>query len=377
MNIRMFSSWQVRCGIADPHAREMFKELNALPDTRLEMVPFDRKPHPQSDYVAWGRRLNEGDIAHIQFDYSFFDYLLPWREKFTPMRREIQKPLVITRHVSFDGPLLLADRSVNGWIRRLKWWLYQHPLNPYATFLNKTIFEQAEHVIVLTNRLKEQLLRRGISEDKISVIPAGVRSPPSITGGDAIRARYGWQTKRIIGQFGFIAPPKGHALTLEALARLPDDYVLLIAGGLRLAEHQPFLDDLNARIERLGLGNRVRTTGFLEEADVAAHIGACDALAFPYTHADFSQSVADALAFAHSPVVASDIAGHREIAGYCPALRLFASGDAQALADTLARSINDLSRVAADRAVMRRYASEYSWSSIARRTRDVYARLIG
>jgi glycosyltransferase involved in cell wall biosynthesis len=376
MNIRMFSSWQVRCGIADPHAREMFKELNALPDTHLEMVPFDRKPHPRSDYAAWGRCLNEGDVAHIQFDYSFFDYLLPWREKFTAMRREIQKPLVITRHVSFDGPLLLADRSAKGWIRRAKWRLYQHALNPYATFLNRTIFEQAAHVIVLTTRLKEQLLRRGIGADKISVIPAGVRKPPAITGGDQIRAKYGWQDKRIIGQFGFIAPPKGHTLTLEALARLPEDRVLLIAGGLRLAEHQPFLDDLNARIRKLGLENRVRITGFLEESDVAAHVGACDALAFPYTHADFSQSVADALAFAHAPVVASDIPGHREIAGYCPALRLFASGDAQALADALARAVNDLSRIADDRAVMRQYAVEYSWNSIARRTRDVYAGLL-
>ena len=375
MKIKMFSSWQVRCSIANPHAVEMHRALNALPDTSVEMVPYDRQPHPRADYVEWGRKLDEGDIAHIQFDYGFFDYLLPWREKYTTMRREIHTPLVITRHVSFDGPLLLADRSLKGWIRRAKWWVYQHPLNPYATFLNRTIFENADHVIVLTSRLKNQLLRRGLQDAKISVIPAGVRAPTVSGDGRVIRAKYGWEGKRVVGQFGFIAPPKGHALTLEALTRLPEDTVLLIGGGVRLTEHQRFIDDLKVLITRLGLEARVRITGFLDDKDVASHVAACDALAYPYTHADFSQSVADALASAHCPVVASDIASHREIAGYCPALRLFPSGSAAKLAEALSSALGDDGFPASERTAMLEYARNYSWESIARRTREVYARL--
>lgn len=376
MNIRMFSSWQVRCGIAD-YSQRLMTAANALPDTTLEVVPFDRQPHPRLDYEAWGRKMNEADVSHIQFDYSFFDYLLPWRQKFTAMIDQIKKPLVITRHVSFDGPLLLHGGGPQDLLRKAKWRLYQHPLNPYATFLNKTIFKRADHVIVLTHRLKDHLLKRGLPDAKISVIPAGVMRPPDISAVDGfpLRQKLGWQDKHVIGQFGFIAPPKGHLLMLEALAKLPEEYVWLIAGGLRLPSHQSFLDELNAGIAKYALQSRVHITGFVEEKDLPMHIAACDALVSPNTHADFSQSVADALAFAWCPVIASDIFGHREIAGYCPALDLFKAGDATALSVAI-QSVISQNDLAHKRDQMRKYHEDYSWHSIAVRTREVYQRMI-
>lgn len=376
MKVRMFSSWQVRCGIADYSARFM-QAVNALPDTSVEIVPFDRQPHTQQEYRAWGSQLNQADIAHIQFDYSFFDYLFPWRQKFTSLTQGIKKPLVVTRHVSFDGPLKVYEKGAEAAIHQAKWQIYQHPLNPYATFLNKTIFERADHIIVLTGRLKEHLLKRGLPEEKISVIPAGVKAMPVISAADGIsvRQKLGWQDKRIIGQFGFIAPPKGHMLMLDALAQLPDDFVWLIAGGVRVPSHQAYLDELNAQMVRRGLQSRVHVTGFVEECDLPAYIAACDVMVSPNTHADFSQSVADALAFAWCPVIASDIYGHREIAVYCPALQLFKAGDSSDLVEAIqsAVSTNNLNDL---QATMRIYREDYSWRAIAIRTREVYEKIL-
>ena len=106
MKISLFTSWQVRCGIAD-YAAHLVEALQQLPDTQVAIVPFDRQTHPRADYVRWGQEMNAGEVAHIQHEYSFFGYRLPWRNQFGPFVAQIRKPLVITRHVTFDGPLML------------------------------------------------------------------------------------------------------------------------------------------------------------------------------------------------------------------------------------------------------------------------------
>lgn len=370
MNVSMFTSWNVRCGIAD-YAAQLVPALDALPDTRMRMVPFDRRPHPRADWERWGAEMNAGDVAHIQHEYSFFGYLLPWRNAYGAFTTPIRAPLVITRHVTFDGPLLVPGRGPGHWVRQLKWRLYQ--TGPYARHLNRDTFDIARRIIVLSARLKDHLARRGVSGDKIHVIPAGVPAVARAERDDARRAVWGWAGKTVICHFGFIAPPKGHLLALDALARLPDDYVYLIAGGARLDAHQAFVREVERRIDALGLRDRVRITGFLDERDIAPTLSAADVLIYPNTHADFSYSVVVGLAHRASPVLASDIAGHREIAGYCPGLSLFRAGDAAALAAQITALTTDHDRARAAIAAMARYAEEWSWQAVARRTREVYA----
>lgn len=374
MKVAMFSSWQVRCGIAD-YAAALVAGLRTLPDTDVDVVGFDREAHPRADYARWGQALNSGQIAHIQHEYSFFGYLLPWRNHFGALAGQVKRPLVITRHVSFDGPLTVPAGGVGGLVRKAKWSMYNRWLGPYARHLNKDTFDIAQRIIVLSGRLKDHLVARGVEAAKIRVIPGGAPDVPPARGGEAVRARYGWEGRRVIGQFGYIAPPKGHALALDALARLPADYVLLIAGGPRLERHRPFQEAIEAHIAALGLGERVRITGYLAAEDIPAHIDACDALIYPYTHADFSYSVATGLAYRHAPVVASDIYGHREIAAACAGMTLFASGDAEALAASVRRVVETPTLREAAREGMQRYAVTHAWPAIAARTREVYAEI--
>lgn len=372
MNVMMFSSWNVRCGIAE-HAVQLVPALNSLPETHTRVVGFDRKPHPRADWERWGGEMNAGDVAHIQHEYSFFGYLLPWRNRFGALTAPIRRPMVITRHVTFDGPLALPGRGPRHWVHQFKWWLYQTGLGPYARYLNKDTFDVARQVIVLSARLKDHLVRRGVRADKVHVIPAGVPVVARAARDESLRAAWGWAGKKVICHFGFIAPPKGHLLALDALARLPEDYVYLIAGGPRLASHQAFVTEIERRAEALGLRGRVRVTGFLAEHDVPTTFAAADVLIYPNTHADFSYSVVVGLAHRAAPVLASDIPGHREIAGYCPGLSLFRAGDAADLADHIRALTGDPARVADLLTAMRRYADEWSWEAVARRTREVYA----
>lgn len=369
----MFTSWQVRCGIAD-YAAHLTGALNRLNDMHVTIVPFDRRPHPRDDYVRWGEQMNAGDVAHVQHEYSFFGYLLPWRNHFDAFVGRIHRPLVITRHVSFDGPLTVPGRGLRHAVAQAKWSLYNRWLGPYARYLNKDIFDRAQQVIVLSARLKAHLVARGVSPDKIHVIPPGAPDvhPASPEDARALRAAWGWENAHIVCQFGYIAPPKGHMLALDALARLPEDYVLLIAGGVRLESQRWYLDALRRRIAQLGLDGRVRITGYLNEADVARHIAASDLLIFPNTHADFSYSVVTGLAHRTTPALASDVDSHREIAGYCDGLALFRSGDADHLAGEIRRIIGDPAERRRMREAAERFVRDYTWLEIAKHTREVY-----
>lgn len=369
----MFTPWGVRCGIGD-YTAHLVNALNELDDTRVSIVAFDRQPHPRGNYVRWGERMNAGDVAHVQHEYSFFGYLLPWRNHFGAFVERIRKPLVITRHVTFDGPLEVPGRGIGHAVWQAKWSLYNKWLGPYALYLNKYTFDVAQHIIVLSARLKNHLVARGVSPSKIHVIPAGVPQVErtSHEEAQALRQSWGWRDKYVICQFGYIAPPKGHMLALDAVAQLPEDYVLLIAGGVRLASQGSYLDVVKQRIAQLGLQDRVRITGYLSEADVARHITASNLLIYPNTHADFSYSVVTGLAHQTTPVLASDLYSHREIAGYCPGLALFRCGDAQHLAAEIQRIMGDPALRQRMTEGAAQFARDYSWLEIAKRTREVY-----
>ena len=191
-----------------------------------------------------------------------------------------------------------------------------------------------------------------------------------------LRTEWGWSDKRIIGQFGFITPAKGHPLVLEALAQLPDDYGLLIAGGLRREADRPALDVVRQRIVRLNLENRVRITGYLNAVDMPAHIHACDVLIYPYTHVDSSYSVMTGLAYQTAPVIISDVYAHRELAERRAGVELFRSGDPADLRRAVQSVLNDEQRRTAMRRDTLRFAQEYSWQAIARKTREVYLRAL-
>jgi glycosyltransferase involved in cell wall biosynthesis len=371
MKINLFTSWQVRCGIAD-YTAHLVEGLQQLSNIQITVVPFDRRTHPRADYVRWGQAMNTGDVAHVQHEYSFFGYRLPWRNHFNPFVTQIQRPLVITRHVTFDGPLMLPGHGPRHWLRRFKWSLYNKWLGPYARQLNKDTFDRADQIIVLSARLKDHLVARGVAAQKIHIIPAGVPHVVAPQGGEALRAAWGWADKEVLSIFGYITPAKGHALLLEALAQLPDRFVLLIAGGLRRDADHAVLVDLEQRVQALNLQARVRITGYLAEADVPPHIDACSLLIYPATHVDSSYSLITGLAYQHAPIIASDAFGHREVAERQAGITLFRSGEA----GDLARIIQAMSTATDRRAALleeaRRYARDYAWPIIARRTREVY-----
>ena len=89
------------------------------------------------------------------------------------------------------------------------------------------------------------------------------------------RARLGVEGRRVVTLLGFIYGRKGHKPTVEAIPMLPEDVVVVFAGG-PVAGKDKVIGIVRRRHAELGLGDRLRITGYLAEEEMEAWIAATE-----------------------------------------------------------------------------------------------------
>jgi glycosyltransferase involved in cell wall biosynthesis len=209
---------------------------------------------------------------------------------------------------------------------------------------------------------------------KLSVVHHGL--PPGFAPvGDearlaAVRARYGLP-ERFLLYVGQIYPHKNVGGILRALALLRDrlPHPLVMAGRPSLKAER----DLRL-VERLGLGDRVRSTGWVADEDLPALYSLADAFVFPSLYEGFGIPLLEAMACG-CPVVTST-------AGACPEVVGKAGLQAdpyspRAIADAIARVLTDPALAAGmrDRGLAR--AREFTWERTAHATLSILAEAAG
>ena len=112
---------------------------------------------------------------------------------------------------------------------------------------------------------------------------------------------------------GVLGRHKGQDLLVEALAGLAErDWHCVLAGPL---DREPdFVDQLRARISRLGYGHRVRLTGVLTGAALSHVYATADLLVAPSRSETYGMVVTEALAHG-LPVIAAAVGGLPEALG--------------------------------------------------------------
>ncbi|HUR18676.1 MAG TPA: glycosyltransferase family 4 protein [Acidimicrobiales bacterium] len=158
-------------------------------------------------------------------------------------------------------------------------------------------------------------------------------------------------------------PRKGLSVLIESMAFLPADIRLWVAGegaesaGLRAAT----ADD--PRIEWLGRIN---------DAEAASRLRGADAFCAPSIHGEsFGVVLLEAMA-ASTPIVASDLAGYRNVAAPDVHAVLVAPGDAAALAGGLRRVLGDRALAGRLVAAGEARASDLSMDRLAERYLELY-----
>ncbi|HYN88211.1 MAG TPA: glycosyltransferase family 1 protein, partial [Ardenticatenaceae bacterium] len=166
---------------------------------------------------------------------------------------------------------------------------------------------------------------------------------------------------------GTLEPRKGIDTLIDAFVQLAPDYPYdLVLAGKPGWYWQPILE----RIERSGLGARIRRLDYVPDSDLPALYTAASVLALPSRYEGFGFPVLEAMACG-TPVVCSNASSLPEVAG--DAGLLVPPDDPSSLAEALALVLSNEPLAATVRAKGLLRAARFTWEKTARATLQVYA----
>lgn len=196
---------------------------------------------------------------------------------------------------------------------------------------------------------------------KATVLPVASNIPAVRTDAEptsALRRRLGTP---LLVHFGLLSSPeKGFDDLLDALPRVEG---VLAATG-ELDPDNAYHRQITERIERLGIGERIRWLGYLTESDVARHLAAADAVVLPFRRGIAAQNSSLMGSLVNGAVVVTTSGEEtpewlvdRESAVLVP------PGDPKALAAGINRALANPARL---RAGARALAPRFDWGAVAR-----------
>lgn len=197
---------------------------------------------------------------------------------------------------------------------------------------NNTCFKDAEKFVILSRKFVSILVERGISEERIAVIPhAGFDYYTKFSSAPVNEVQ-----NSIILFFGRIDQYKGIEVLLKAFPKVLEKYpnaILRIAGNGNLQTEMPLIEQLKGNID---LQNR-----WIKDEEVCGLVEDATFVVLPYTHA--TQSGVIPLAYAFSkPVVATNVGCLDEQVVDGETGYICESSDAIALADTMIKMLDNV-----------------------------------
>ncbi|MFF9901045.1 glycosyltransferase [Streptomyces longispororuber] len=219
-----------------------------------------------------------------------------------------------------------------------------------------------------------ELARMGIPAAKVSVVPCGVDTELFTPRGPV--AERGASPHRLL-QLGRLVPRKGAAVTVAALAELPETELVVVGGPPpdRIGT-DPEARRLRELAREAGVSDRVRFTGGVPCEDVPPLLRSADVVVCPADYEPFGIVPLEAMACGR-PVVASAVGGQLDTVADPATGRLVPPRDPKALARAVAELLADPAvREACGAAGRRRVLSRYGWSSVAAATEAAYCTVL-
>lgn len=229
---------------------------------------------------------------------------------------------------------------------------------------------RSDRIIVPSLQTKSDLVSLlKVPEQKIDVVPQGVRVPPTTPTDEAVlRTGYSLGQRRIVLAASAKRPHKNLAKLLEALALLPSiDRPLLVLPGYPT----PYETELRGLAARLELADDTRFLGWISAGDLEGLYRLASCFVFPSLYEGFGLPVLEAMARG-VPVACSARASLTEVAG--DAACLFDPEKPAAIAAAIRQILED--EITADRlrAAGREQAGRFTWAATARKTVQAYCR---
>lgn len=205
--------------------------------------------------------------------------------------------------------------------------------------------------ICVSGALAKKLVSLGTDAQKVKVFRNGVdleRFYP-LEKKEA-REKLGLFEGIILLSVGNLIELKGHHLAIEALAGLPSDTRLIIAGS------GPEKSRLKKLAIQLGIAHRIVFAGQIDNQELKWWYSAADALLLCSSREGWANVLLEAMACG-TPVIATPVGGTPEIIGTSNAGRLMSDRSTKALL----AAYEDLRANYPERHTVREYAEQFSW----------------
>ncbi len=239
---------------------------------------------------------------------------------------------------------------------------------------------QATHVFALTGALRDELVRRGVPGNKITLLPNAVDETRffPIPRNLELEKKFGYEGKTVIGYVGSLLAYEGLDLLLRAaaqLAKVRDDFRVLIVGSG--VEHENLME----LAKELGLGDIVHFTGRVPHSEVEQYYSLVDIAPFPRLPLPVCEMVSplkpfEAMAMEKACIVSS-CAALTEIVQDGITGRVFDKGSFESLATVITEMLDNPAQTQQYGSAGRTWVLENrTWSKNAKIVQEVYEKLL-
>ncbi|MGO8674091.1 MAG: glycosyltransferase family 4 protein [Capsulimonadaceae bacterium] len=329
--------------------------------TQLGQGQTLRQAYPEAlrDYLV--KHAEEFDV--IDYDHEYLPFP---RSVFSARPLFVARSVLLTLHLaSIPIPTgntlrsrigqLVRGRSRSGEISR-------------RVCQTRTTVEQADLVNVSNWDDRDELVRRGIPEDKIVVIPYGIsrRRRPLF---DAVSSEVRIQPRvAFVGTFDYRKGAREFpSIVRDIVEQVPDvRFRLLGTSGMFATAEQVLAHFPSALAPRIEVIPRYKAD------ELPSLLAECSLGIFPTYMEGMPFGVLEMLA-SSLPVFAYDSPGPSMM---LPRDYLVPRGDSHALAARTATLLNDTPRLAAARISAKERSQEFTWEASARQTDDLYRKLV-
>ncbi|SHE23684.1 TIGR04063 family PEP-CTERM/XrtA system glycosyltransferase [methanotrophic endosymbiont of Bathymodiolus puteoserpentis (Logatchev)] len=247
--------------------------------------------------------------------------------------------------------------------------------------LETYVFKQAQAVTCICEGLRQDIIKRGVAENKITVIPNAVNIEKFTFGQEAkpqLKQELGLQANTVLGFIGSFYAYEGIPLILDALPEIlkqqPNVRLLLVGGG-------PQEQIIKDKVKQLQLESFVIFTGRVPHDQVQDYYNLVDIFVYPRLVMRLTELVTplkplEAMAQGRL-VIASDVDGHKELIRDQENGMLFKANDVSSLVGCVLNLLAHSESWPAMRQAGRQYVEqERNWPNSVSNYEQVYTRLL-
>lgn len=326
---------------------------------------------------SWGRQLrSEGIAVHCLWRQPGMDLSMPG--KLARLFRSVKARIVHAHQCTpwfysalsrlrYRAPRLLLEEHGR---------FYPEVENRARALVNRTMIRKLTHRFVAVSQDVRNRLERyeGLDGGQISVIYNGVSSPQPLSADEraALRAGLGFGPGDfVVGTVGRFDPIKNLPMLVQSIAQmaaeLPELRGLLVGDG-------PEFPAIRAQVEVAGLSDRVRLTGFREDA---RRLAQCMDL---FVLSSFSEGTSMALLEAMAagvPVAVTAVGGNPEIVIAGETGWVVPSNDVPALRQAILGAVRDAAECERRAgAARRRFQEQFGLEQMMNHYRQLYRELL-